>query len=300
MKERINAFANYYFNIFRDPKSSNIQVEEGFADKCFALGFEMDSGNSFCEKYPKAFNDYSELDKIIEEIDDSQFLGTAIFSQWRYITHWLYCSHPLDEQYRPWFIIAFARLVAITSEDNTPPYVFYGNAKKIKIHSYNIGYGPCPDKDDEVEQHLTIADDGRVWLTRYAFGAGLNRHRKIEQKQFKIDSRKAKFLLDKYTTYFRDEYEISFATDVGSFEMMITDDEGKTAVFIGPLVCDFEVTGIICLSLRGIRWKIRAFSSLMEMHMKVSSVLRLITGLQKLLFLPTVSNQPVGTIVTIS
>lgn len=245
MKERIHAFANHYFDIFRDPKASNFQVEEGFAEKCFALGFEMDSGNSFCEKYPKAFNDYSELDKIIEEIDDPQFLGTAIFSQWRYITHWSYCSHPLDEQYRPWFITAFGRLVTITSEDNSPPYVFRGNVKKVKIHSNNMGYGFLPREGTEVEQHLTITDDGRVWLTRYAISEYLNfaKLTKTEQRQFKISSDKAKFLLDKYTKYFRDEYEISFATDVGSFEMQITDDEGKTAYFIGPLICEFEVDG---------------------------------------------------------
>ena len=245
MKEQIHAFANHYFDIFRDPKASNFQVEEGFAEKCFALGFEMDSGNSFCEKYPKAFNDYSELDKIIEEIDDPQFLGTAIFSQWRYITHWSYCSHPLDEQYRPWFITAFGRLVTITSKDNSPPYVFHGNVKKVKIHSNNMGYGFLPREGTEVEQHLTITDDGRVWLTRYAISEDLNfaKLTKTEQRQFKISSDKAKFLLDKYTKYFRDEYEISFATDVGSFEMQITDDEGKTAYFIGPLICEFEVDG---------------------------------------------------------
>lgn len=245
MKEKTHEFANHYFNIFRDPKASKIQVEEGFAEKCFALGFEMDSGNSFCAKYPKAFNDYSELDKIIEEIDDPQFLGTAIFSQWRYITHWSYCSHPLDEQYRPWFITAFGRLVTITSEDNSPPYVFYGNVKRVKIHSNNMGYGFLPREGTEVEQHLTITDDGRVWLTRYAIGEDLNfaKLKKTEQRQFKISADKAKFLLDKYTKYFRDEYEISFATDVGSFEMQITDDEGKTAYFIGPLICEFEVDG---------------------------------------------------------
>ena len=245
MKEKIHEFAKFYFDIFRDPKATNFQVEEGFAEKCFALGFEMDSGNSFCEKYPKAFNDYSELDKIIEEIDDPQFLGTAIFSQWRYITHWSYCSHPLDEQYRPWFITAFGRLVTITSEDNSPPYVFYGNVKRVKIHSNNMGYGFLPREGTEVEQHLTITDDGRVWLTRYAISEDLNfaKLTKTEQRQIKISADKAKFLLDKYTKYFRDEYEISFATDVGSFEMQITDDEGKTAYFIGPLICEFEVDG---------------------------------------------------------
>ena len=245
MNKDIYAFAKYYFNIYRNPKATNFQVEEGFADKCFSLGFQMDSGNSFCEKYPHAFNDAEKLDKIIEEIDDPQFLGTAIFSQWRYITHWSYCSHPLDPEYRPWFICAFGRLMAITAEDNAPPFVFFGNVKKVKIHSNNVCFGYCPKKGDEVEQHLTITEDGRIWLTRYAINEDLNfaDYEKTEQKQFKIESDKAQMLLSKFTKYFRDEYEINFATDVGSFEMWIDDDEGKKAYFVGPLISEFVVDG---------------------------------------------------------
>ena len=244
-KLMIHEFAKKYFDLYRSPKTTNFQVEEGFAEECFSLEFKMDSGDSFCEKYPKAFNNVDELDKIIEKIDDPYFLGTAIFSQWRYITHWSYCSHPLDSEFRPWFITAFGRLVAITSETGTPPYIFYGNIKKMRINSNCIAYGLLPRAGFEVEQHVTVTDDGRVWLTRYAFNQDLNYAdlKKTEQKQFRIDADKAKFLLDKYTKYFRDEYEISFATDVGSFEMHITDDQGKQAVFIGPLICDFEVDG---------------------------------------------------------
>ena len=245
MNKDIYAFAKYYFNIYRNPKATNFQVEEGFADKCFSLGFQMDSGNSFCERYPHAFNDAEELDKIIDEIDDPQFLGTAIFSQWRYITHWSYCSHPLDPEYRPWFICAFGRLMAITAEDNAPPFVFFGNVKKVKIHSNNVCFGYCPKKGDEVEQHLTITEDGRIWLTRYAINEDLNfaDYEKTEQKQFKIEPDKAQMLLSKFTKYFRDEYEINFATDVGSFEMWIDDDEGKKAYFVGPLISEFVVDG---------------------------------------------------------
>lgn len=54
MDQKINAFAMKYLDLYRNPQTTNIQVEETFADECFALGFEMDSGNSFCEKYPKA------------------------------------------------------------------------------------------------------------------------------------------------------------------------------------------------------------------------------------------------------
>ena len=51
MKKEIYAFAKYYFNIYRNPKATNFQVEEGFADKCFSLGFQMDSGKENCLKH---------------------------------------------------------------------------------------------------------------------------------------------------------------------------------------------------------------------------------------------------------
>lgn len=45
LNQKINAFAMKYLDLYRNPKTTNIQVEETFADECFALGFEMDSGN---------------------------------------------------------------------------------------------------------------------------------------------------------------------------------------------------------------------------------------------------------------
>lgn len=118
MSEPIHEFADYYFSLYSDPQTQERQVDEDFAERCFALGFEMDCGKSFCEKYAQAFNDYHELDKIIEEINDPKFLGSAIFSQWRYITHWSYGASLLEDEYRKWFIIAFKRLLAISSEDS--------------------------------------------------------------------------------------------------------------------------------------------------------------------------------------
>ena len=131
--------------------------------------------------------------------------------------------------------------------DAKPPFVFTGNIRKVKIHSNNICYGTCPVEDREVEQHVTITRDGRVWLTRYAFAEDLNfiKFKKTEQKQFRIDKDKAQFLLDKFTAYFRDnnEFGFVFATDVGSFEMWIEDDNGEKAFISGPLISEYEIDG---------------------------------------------------------
>jgi hypothetical protein len=113
----IHAFAIKYFNLCRNPQTQEPEVEEGFADECFALGFDMDCGKAFESSFPdsNAFNDYEALDKIIEQVNDVNLLGSAIFSQWRFVTHWAEASL-LDPQYRKWFITAFSRLDVLTSD----------------------------------------------------------------------------------------------------------------------------------------------------------------------------------------
>ena len=51
-----------------------------------------------------------ELD--IDRIDDPLILGSAIFSQWRYYTHWANCG--MDQETVRWFEVAARRLEEIT------------------------------------------------------------------------------------------------------------------------------------------------------------------------------------------
>lgn len=115
----IHEFAVKYYSLYVHPQTIEREVEEGFGDKCFALGFEMDCGNRFIDSFSvDAFYKYEALDKIIKDIDDVQLLGSAIFSHWRYVTHWAGDSNLLDEEHRVWFITAFRRLAVITEESD--------------------------------------------------------------------------------------------------------------------------------------------------------------------------------------
>ena len=40
------------------------------ADDCDALGFEMDCGHAFSEKYGNAANNHEALDRIIDDVTD--------------------------------------------------------------------------------------------------------------------------------------------------------------------------------------------------------------------------------------
>lgn len=121
--EQIKDFAVKWVDKFRDPDINYLELVDHFiSDDCAALGFKMDCGNAFSEKYGEAVNDYEELLKIIDDVDDIDLLGSAIYSQWRYFNHWAYSGTEIVEyKNRSWFILALSRLAILAGGD---PYVF--------------------------------------------------------------------------------------------------------------------------------------------------------------------------------
>ena len=212
------------------------------ADDCAALGFEMDCGHAFAEKYGSAASDSNALDKIIDEVDDISLLGSAIYSQWRYFNHWAYSGEEiLEPKNRAWFILALSRLAVLASDN---PFIFQGEPQKIRIVSNNICYGPQPEADDEVEQHITINAEEKVWFSAYSFGEGFGHHEKLRSKTFKVEKAVANRILKYIAQYFSNEYDELFTTDIGDCVMEITNSEGNVYKFRGSLCADFEVEGI--------------------------------------------------------
>lgn len=84
-----------------------------FAQDCYALGFEMDCGQSFGELYGFDFFKDAEktaepLENLFARVDNFTVLGNKIFSKWRDYGHW---SHnPLEDFDPEWFKVAFERL----------------------------------------------------------------------------------------------------------------------------------------------------------------------------------------------
>ena len=94
----------------------NINAEDPqFADDCWALGFEMDCGRSYAKAFPGQTGfEAAPLKTVLPQITDVRFLGTAIFSYWRYLSHWL-CAPP-PEDASEWFRLAFGRLKELTEK----------------------------------------------------------------------------------------------------------------------------------------------------------------------------------------
>lgn len=241
--KQIHEFAAKWCDKFRDQNINYIElVDHYMADDCAALGFEMDCGHAFTEKYGDAASNSDALDRIIDDVDDIPLLGSAIYSQWRYFNHWAYSgAEILEPQNRAWFILALSRLALLTGDN---PFIFQGKPHKIRIVSNNICYGPPPEPEDEVEQHITINAEGRVWFSAYSFGRGFGQYQKARNQIYKIDKAVADKVLNSVASYFSGEYDELFATDIGDWVMEITNTEGTVYKFRGSLCADFEVDGI--------------------------------------------------------
>ena len=199
-------------------------------------------GHAFSEKYGNAANNFEALKRIIDQVTDIPLLGSAIYSQWRYFNHWAYSgAEILEPQNREWFIIALSHLGKLADQQlmrvRGVPY-------KVRIVSNNICYGPVPEPDDEIEQHITINSEGRVWFSAYNFGAGFGKHKKVRNRNYKIEKNTATSTLDSIASYFRNEYTEIFATDIGEWLLEITSTEGVVYKFRGSLMADFEVNGV--------------------------------------------------------
>lgn len=240
---QIHDFAVKWIDKFRDQKINEGElVDHYMADDCAALGFEMDCGHVFERAYGKAVNNYEELDHIIDDVTDIPLLGSAIYSRWRYFNHYAFAGEDILEfRNRSWFILALSRLALLTGGN---PFIFDGIPEKMRIVSNNICYGPRPGPNDEVEQQLTINAEGQVWFSAYAFGDGPEKYTKARSNNFNIGESNAAELLNKVASCFSREYDEIFATDIGDWELELTNTDGQIYKFRGSLCADFEVDGI--------------------------------------------------------
>ena len=109
---------------------------------------------------------------------------------------------------------------------------------KMQLVSENVCYGPCPKPDDEVEQRLTITENGHVYLSRYRYGEGFGEFELIRKQLLKIPYEKAEELLDAVGEYFSKENRIEYVTDVGTWKLTLTDFVEKTYKAEGTLLAD--------------------------------------------------------------
>ena len=119
---------------------------------------------------------------------------------------------------------------------------FTGTLKKLMLVSDGVGYGTVPDENDEVQQRLTINSARDAWLTRYAYGDG-EKYRRIKREKLKLDADHLEDLFRAVTAVFGGDAEDRFATDVGTWELELTNTDDETFQYVGAMCGDVLYEG---------------------------------------------------------
>ena len=115
------------------------------------------------------------------------------------------------------------------------PKLFKGTLVKIKLISNSMCYGPCPMPDQEIEQRITITPT-HIWISRYDYGGG-DPYKLRQRFDGRIARENGDAILKSIEDYFKsEECFIPFATDVGDWELILTNEDGENFKFVGSLI----------------------------------------------------------------
>ncbi len=116
---------------------------------------------------------------------------------------------------------------------------FRGKLQKMRLVANNMGYGPLPPPDEEVEQRLTVTANGKVWLSRWCLHENMT-YVLISREQFKVEPTCTKSLFSRIAAYFSERETAGMATDVAVWELELTNLEGTSFPFTGPMLRGFS------------------------------------------------------------
>ena len=127
--------------------------------------------------------------------------------------------------------------------------LFRGTPTKMKLISNGLCYGPCPLADQEIEQRITITPT-HIWVSRYDYGEGMPY--KLRQRfDGRIARENGEAILRAVGDYFKSsDHILPFATDVGEWELILTNENNEEFRFEGSLIPLDTVLDEISLDMR--------------------------------------------------
>lgn len=246
----INAFAREYLSLFTDQKTQEQALRQRFGEQSHALGFIMDGGRGFVEQYSgEAYDSTPDLQKVLDDVSDPMLLGSAIYSRWRYVTNWSGQSL-LDEANRSWFVAALGRLAELTQPHRMQSSRLRGQPVKVQLISNNRSSGRRPTLNEQIEQRLTVRDDGRISLSVADYEGDGRGHKIIRSyPDVQVALPEAELLLDQIGGTFAYAYsgekrDLELAAEPGLWKLILTDEGGRTYTTAGPLGSRFPLAGI--------------------------------------------------------
>lgn len=126
---------------------------------------------------------------------------------------------------------------------------FHGFATKMRLVSAIDQQGLGQRADEETEQYLTISRSGQIWFSGYGYDENGD-HVKLRQFQERISRERANLILASLGFEMAQRNEQVLGSDMGVWELDLTNEEGETFVSYGELLPDEKQLHIISDDLR--------------------------------------------------
>lgn len=238
----IYKFALKYYQLFKDPKTSEEDIASGFTEDYYDLEHVAYENGLFSKTYGSlCLLDFEDLEEMLDRIDEDKVLmiTDAIFERYTWIREWSNDEESIfSERNRTWFIKALRRLVGLTDPDFYSCFDTDHRLTRIKLITSIVTAERQFSQDEEVQQQLLINDSGRVTLTRYRYGADPRNYELIKKRVFTISENDAEVIMEHMADYFCETHEIVNGTNVDAWELTLKDDEGNTYKETGALAND--------------------------------------------------------------
>lgn len=225
---------------------------------------EIDNLILYCENesIPLFLVDYSELDdnefdfglskRIKQAIGDVEFCNKHNEDRRIYIREDYAIYDDMETEY----------------EENRDSYVikepifelFKGQIKGMKLVSNRLCFGPQSKPMDEIEQHLSIYSDGRVFFSGYWFGDDYDfKYKKARSERFKLEALEATYVLNHVAMLFSKDFPIDLVTDVGEWTLELINTDGESFHYYGAFFADLMLDGV------GLSYIIRKYLGMSEL-----------------------------------
>lgn len=110
-----------------------------------------------------------------------------------------------------------------------------GYIQKIRLISNNIGRASSPQEGEEVEQHLVLYRNGKVFFSTYQFVDDKQAHHLRQKQWLQISQNIAETAFDSLLRFVVFIYNKETDPDIGSWTLELTNSDGMKFRFKGPL-----------------------------------------------------------------
>lgn len=205
-RKAVHALAEKHLSRFCSRKAYSVDWDEDAFRDFNAAGLIMDEGESFQRVCGRdAFFEPLALLQHINQIKNAEFLGSALYSKWRYLTYW--STGDLDHVWENqiWFVMVLLRLSQLTAgKEDFRPHLSRHRVRKIRL--INCAGGPCRwEPGDKTKERLIIWEDGKVRRTIYHLGKRGNVDEKQSDSVFQVAMEDVRVVFDLFTLFARSD-----------------------------------------------------------------------------------------------